>query len=75
MEDEALLLEVPEEEATLADALDRVLHRGAVLRGELMISVAEIDLIYLDLRLFLSSVDRAIDAGAWPSPTTPSEEA
>jgi hypothetical protein len=48
----------------LADALDRVLHRGAVLRGDLVVAVADIDLLYLDLRIFLSSVDTALAAGA-----------
>ncbi len=48
----------------LCEVLDRVLHRGVVLRGEIVISVADIELLYLDLRLFLSSVDTALDAGA-----------
>ncbi len=52
-------------DAQLCEVLDRVLHRGVVLRGEIVISVAEIELLYLDLRLFLSSVDTAMDAGAW----------
>jgi hypothetical protein len=45
----------------LAEALDRVLHRGAVIRGDVVISVADVDLLYLDLRVVLSSIDRAID--------------
>lgn len=49
----------------LVEVLDRVLHKGAVLRGEIVISVAQIDLLYLDLRVFLSSIDTAIRAGAW----------
>jgi gas vesicle structural protein len=68
------LIAWPESQANLADALDRILHRGAVLRAEVLISVADIDLLYLDLRLFLSSIDRAIDVGAWrphgPGPST-----
>lgn len=71
MSDDDLLLEVPARETNLADALDRVLHRGAVVRAEVMITVAEIDLVYLDLRLFLSSVDRALEAGAWTSLSPP----
>lgn len=64
MSDDDLFLAMDEDQTNLADALDRILYRGAVLQGEIMISVAEIDLLYLDLRLFLSSVDRAMDAGA-----------
>ena len=52
-------------DAQLCEVLDRVLHRGVVLRGEVVITVADIELIYLDLRLFLSSVDTAREAGAW----------
>lgn len=47
--------------AELAETLDRVLHKGAVLRGDLVLSVADIDLLYLDVRLFLSSVDKALE--------------
>lgn len=64
MNDRLLLEPRRPQETNLSDALDRILHRGAVLRGEIMISVANIDLLYLDLRLFLSSVDRALDSGA-----------
>ena len=50
--------------AELAETLDRVLHKGAVLRGDLVLSVADVDLLYLDVRVFLSSVDTALDAMA-----------
>lgn len=51
----------PARHAELAETLDRVLHKGAVLRGDLVLSVANIDLLYLDIRLFLSSVDKALE--------------
>ncbi|HEV7979025.1 gas vesicle protein GvpJ [Amycolatopsis sp.] len=41
----------------LVDLLDRVVHRGAVLNGDLIISLAGIDLIRLDLRLLLVGID------------------
>jgi hypothetical protein len=50
--------------AELAETLDRVLHKGAVLRGDVVLSVADVDLLYLDVRVFLSSVDTALDAMA-----------
>jgi hypothetical protein len=50
--------------AELAETLDRVLHKGAVLRGDVVLSVADVDLLYLDVRLFLSSVDTALDTMA-----------
>lgn len=46
-------------DVSLCEALDRILHKGAVLFGEVMISVADIDLIYLGLQVVLASVDTA----------------
>jgi hypothetical protein len=47
------------EHVTLCEALDRVLNKGAVVVGDLTISVANIDLIYLGLQVILSSVEAA----------------
>ena len=47
----------------LAEAIDRVLHKGAVLRGDVVISVADVDLLFLDLRIVLSAVDTAMKSG------------
>jgi len=44
---------------TLADALDKVLEKGAVINGDVMIRVADVDLVYLGLRLILTSVSKA----------------
>ena len=44
-------------EITILDVLDRVLTKGVVITGDVVISVADIDLIYLGLRLLLSSVE------------------
>jgi hypothetical protein len=60
--------------AELAEALDRVLHEGAVLRGDVIISVADVDLLYLDLRLFLSAVDTALDKMETSRPPASSTE-
>lgn len=43
----------------LAEALDRIMNKGAVLRGDLVLTVADVDLLYLDLRLLVSAVDTA----------------
>lgn len=45
------------EHVTLCEALDRVLNKGAVVLGEVTISVANVDLIYLGLQLVLTSID------------------
>lgn len=43
----------------LVDLLDRVVDRGAVVTGDVLISLAGIDLIRLDLRLLLVAVENA----------------
>lgn len=48
-----------EEEVTLLELLDRVLDKGVVLSGDVTLSVADVDLVYVGLRVLLSSVDAA----------------
>jgi len=47
-------------ELYLSDLLDRLLDTGVVLRGHITISVADIELIYLDISVVLASVERAL---------------
>ena len=54
------------ERISLCEALDRVLHKGVVVRGDVILSVADVDLVYLGLQLVLSSVDTAERAGILP---------
>jgi hypothetical protein len=49
--------------ASLCELLDRVLNTGVVAMGEVVISVAGIDLIYLNLNLLLTSVETALVQG------------
>lgn len=44
---------------TLVDALDKVLEKGAIINGDIMIRVADVDLVYLGLRLILTSISKA----------------
>ena len=48
-----------EEHISLCETLDRVLNKGIVIAGDAVISVADVDLIYLGLRLVLTSVETA----------------
>jgi hypothetical protein len=48
-----------EEHISLCEALDRVLHKGVVIKGEVAISVANVDLVYLGLQVLLASMDTA----------------
>lgn len=58
MPDELELLE-EESELSLLETLDHVLNRGLVIAGEITISVADIDLIFMGLNVLLSSVETA----------------
>lgn len=44
------------QQVTLLELLDRLLDKGVVVKGEILLSVADIDLVYLNLGLLLSSV-------------------
>lgn len=46
-----------EKKVTLLDLLDRILDKGVLLNGDITISVADVDLIYVGLKVLLSSVD------------------
>ena len=59
---------LPQREVTLLEVLERVLNKGVVIVGDLTISVAGVDLIYLGLRLLLSSVETMEQARFAPLP-------
>jgi gas vesicle structural protein len=40
---------------TILEVLDRLLNKGAILTGDVVISVADIDLVYLGVKLILCS--------------------
>jgi gas vesicle protein GvpA/GvpJ/GvpM family len=44
---------------SLLETLDHVLNRGLVIAGEITISVADIDLIFVGLNVIVSSVETA----------------
>lgn len=46
-------------ELSLLETLDHVLNRGLVIAGEITISVADIDLIFVGLNVMVSSVEAA----------------
>ena len=48
-----------EQTVTLLDLVDRVLNKGVILWGDVTISVADVDLIYLGLKVLLTSVETA----------------
>lgn len=54
-------------QVALVELVNRVLDRGVVVSGEIVVSVADIDLLYINLNLLLSSVETLLDN---PSRTT-----
>lgn len=54
---------------SLVDLLDRVVHRGAFISGDVTVCLAGIDLVRLDLRLLLQGITGAEaqhpGAGRW----------
>lgn len=45
-----------EQQITLIELVDRVLNKGVVLTGDITLSVAGVDLVYVGLRVLLASV-------------------
>lgn len=51
--------QVEQSDISMLETLDHVLNRGLVIAGEITISVADIDLIFVGLNVLLSSVETA----------------
>lgn len=57
------LQEDDEDRISLCELLDRVLNKGVVVRGEVVITVADIELLYVGLELILCATETARQAG------------
>ncbi|RLQ95488.1 gas vesicle protein [Falsibacillus albus] len=44
----------------LIDILDVILDKGVAIKGDLIISIAGVDLVYLDLRVLIASVETLV---------------
>lgn len=49
--------------ASLADILERVLDKGIVIAGDITISLADVELLNIKVRLLVASVDKAREIG------------
>jgi Gas vesicle protein len=49
--------------ATLADVLDRVLDKGLVVAGDIKIKLLDVELLTIQVRLVVCSVDKAAEMG------------
>jgi hypothetical protein len=45
-----------QQQVTLVELVDRVLNKGVTLTGDITLSVAGVDLVYVGLRVLLASV-------------------
>jgi hypothetical protein len=55
--------DIDTETLVLGDLLNHVLDKGVVISGNVTISIADIDLLMLDLRLLLTSVESSLRRG------------
>jgi len=51
------------ETSTLSDVLERVLDKGIVIAGDIRVKVVDIELLTIQLRLVICSVDKAKEMG------------
>ncbi|MBI4530712.1 MAG: gas vesicle protein [Candidatus Latescibacteria bacterium] len=51
------------EAKSLADILERVLDKGIVIAGDIRIKLADIELLTINIRLLIASVDKAREMG------------
>lgn len=49
------------QQVTLLDLTDRLLEKGVSISGDLVISVADVDLVYVSLRALIASVETAME--------------
>ena len=55
--------EIDVEQLVLGDLLNHVLDKGVVISGTVTVSIANIELLLLDLRLLLTSVETSLRHG------------
>ncbi len=61
------------QDVALVDLVDRLLAGGVVLGGDITLSIADVDLVYVGLRALITSVATAEELGLTlpPAPGTP----
>jgi hypothetical protein len=57
---------VAQQEVALIDLVDRLLGGGVVIAGDITLAVADVDLVYVQLRALVSSVATAQEKGVLP---------
>jgi hypothetical protein len=54
---------IEDADATLLELVDHVLNKGVVVSGDVMLSIAGVDLVYLRLSALLCAADRIWSSG------------
>lgn len=54
---------VDDSEASLLDVVDSLLNKGVVLNADLILALADVDLVYVRLSALLSAADRVMPGG------------
>ena len=49
--------------SSLADILERVLDKGVVIAGDIKVKLVDIELLTIQIRLVICSVDKAVEMG------------
>ena len=57
---------IADRDVALVDLVDRLLGGGVVIAGDITLSVADVDLVYVGLRALVSSVATAEEKGVLP---------
>ncbi len=58
--------ELTDQELPLLETLDHLLDRGVVIAGEAIISIGDVDLLYLGLNIVLANVDAVMRTARKP---------
>ena len=54
---------VDDDESTLLDLIDNLLSKGVVLNADLILALANVDLVYVRLSALLCAADRVLGGG------------
>ncbi|GAA2713261.1 gas vesicle protein [Cytobacillus oceanisediminis] len=65
---------IENKDIALIDILDVILDKGVAIKADLVISIAGVDLVYLDLRLLIASVESLVQAQEGNRKTISSEQ-
>jgi hypothetical protein len=57
---------IAQQEVALVDLVDRLLGGGVVIAGDITLAVADVDLVYVQLRALVSAVATAREKGVMP---------